>query len=334
MLRLSFIIPTYNAAAHIENCLKSIAGQDYPQDLVEILILDGGSQDKTLAIAEKYNCRIFKNEKKLCEYGIQIGMQKAQGDLVVIFAADNELIGRDWASKVSAVFAQEQDICAVWGRLASAKADPALNKYFELIQSDPLNWFLNKNLLVYKRLAEKSCGNWFKFRLDPKKPLVWGANGLTYRADKIKSVWARQGYLGDNDAFQAMIEAGNNRVAYYEAPFVYHHHVARLGDWVKKWRRNYVKHFLEQRQTRNLNWVIDKSFKVKLILWFLYSVIPVFSIFHALYLTVKDKNIHWLYHPLVSFSQAITYTLVTLSRPKGRGVLKDLFLSKVCKGAC
>ena len=144
--KISFIIPTYNAGEHLERCLKSIRCQDYHQEKVEILIIDGGSSDNTLEIAKNFDCNILNNPKRLAEYGVQLGVKEARGEFLAIFAADNELVGNDWIKKIGDVFADDGEISAVWGRLVSGKDDTALNKYFELIQSDPLNWFLNNNL--------------------------------------------------------------------------------------------------------------------------------------------------------------------------------------------
>jgi len=318
---ISFIIPTYNAERHLVSCLESIRNQGYPQERVEILVIDGGSQDTTLEIAPRFNCKILKNPKRLAEYGVQIGMQEARGNFLVVFAADNELVGNDWIYRVVNVFNGDKDISAIWGKLASGKEDSGLNKYFELIQSDPLNWFLNKNLGKYKkeaRLCDKDC---FVFKVDPFRPLVWGANGLAYRAEKIKAIWNQDGYLGDNDAFQYMIEQGNNRVAYFDSPFVYHHHVAKIGDWLKKWKRNFLQHLLDKKSTRNMNWLFTGNFKIRLLFWAIYSAVPVFSILHAIYLSVKDKNIYWFYHPLISFLQLYTYTTLVLFNRQGHNLI-------------
>lgn len=312
---LSFIIPTYNASFHLERCLRSIRSQKYPQENIEILIIDGDSRDNTIDIANRYNCRIYENKKVLAEYGVQIGMQKATGKFLVVFAADNELVGNDWIEKVIKVLITHPDISALWGRLASDKDDSALNKYFELIQSDPLNWFLNKNLDRYKNKSKAFAENLFLFQVDPARPLVWGANGLVYRAERIKKIWLQDGYLGDNDAFQYMIEQGNNQVAYFNTPFVYHHHVAKLSDWIKKWRRNFIEHLLTKRNTRNMNWVFGSSFKTKLFLWIIYTGIPIFSLIHSIYLLIKDKNIYWLYHPVCCFLQTSVYAWLILTSP-------------------
>ena len=59
MINASVGILTYNSEKHLINCLNSVI------DFKEILIFDGGSTDKTLKIAKKYNCIIKKQPKKL-----------------------------------------------------------------------------------------------------------------------------------------------------------------------------------------------------------------------------------------------------------------------------
>lgn len=322
MSSVSFIIPTYNAGFHIRRCLESVRSQNYSQDKIEILISDGGSRDNTLNIAQKYNCKILYNQRRLSEYGVQLGMKNAIGEFLIPLAADNELVGCDWIQKVVTVFSDNEDISAVWGRLASGKDDPALNKYFELIQSDPLNWFLNKNLDKYIAKAQIYKGDCFIFRVDPTRPLVWGANGIVYKAEKIKAIWAQEGYLGDNDAFQSMIMQGNNKVAYFNHPFVYHHHVASLREWIKKWKRNYKLHFLDKLETRNLSWVFVSGFYLRLFVWLIYSLCPIISGIHSVYLILRDRSIYWIYHPLASLLETCVYTYITLTTPEGRELLK------------
>src|SRR3989344_3651284 len=62
MPETSIVIRTYNEEKHIGNLLRAIETQDYKD--YEIIIVDSGSTDKTLEIAEKHPVRIIKIEKR------------------------------------------------------------------------------------------------------------------------------------------------------------------------------------------------------------------------------------------------------------------------------
>jgi len=56
---VSFIIPTLNAEKTLGLCLKAIFEIDYPKNKYEILIIDNGSTDNTLKIAQKFKIKYF-----------------------------------------------------------------------------------------------------------------------------------------------------------------------------------------------------------------------------------------------------------------------------------
>src|SRR4051812_1373166 len=246
-LSFTFVLPALNAAGDLyERALASIRAQDYPQELVEIIVADGGSTDTTREDAARHGARVIENPNRLAEWGVKEGILASAADIVVVFAADNELIGTNWLARVAHLFIEEGELAAVYGRLASGDDDPALNKYVALIQSEPLNWFLNRNLEDYLAAAEPAADGFATFEVEPLRPLVWGANGLAVRRQWALRVWEREGYVADVDAFHAMVVAGHRRVAYTTAPYVYHHQVATLGDYRRKWRRNAVQHLVQQ----------------------------------------------------------------------------------------
>lgn len=55
---VSVVVPTLNSARTLEACLSSTRGQDYP--LIEIIVVDGGSQDGTREIAVRYADLLFE----------------------------------------------------------------------------------------------------------------------------------------------------------------------------------------------------------------------------------------------------------------------------------
>ena len=137
-------------------------------------------------------------------------------------------MGRDWLARVGELFERDPELAAVFGRLVSGPHDAPLNKYIELIQSEPLNWFLNRNLEAYLDGRAVEEDGFVAFDVDPQRPLVWGANGLAVRTAWARPIWQREGYVADVDAFHAMVVSGRNRVAYHPGPFCYHHQVVRL----------------------------------------------------------------------------------------------------------
>ena len=324
--KITFSLPTYNAAADLPRCLSSIRRQDYPEDKIEIIIADGGSEDNTVEIAKRFGVQIYHNERRLADYGAKIIAKNATGALFVIFAADNELGSDDWAQRVATIFTEHKDLAAIWGRIVSGKDDPAINKYYALIQNDPFAFFMNRNMKGYLKKAsvEEIMGEkCYIFDVEKDRPLVWGANGLTYDFRLVKNIILRDEFIADNDVFQIMIENGHNRVAYMPSLETVHHTVDSLGEWMTKLKRNFTKHLLDEMEARNLNWVFVKNFKLRLVLWLIYSLVPIFSFADAAYKAIKDRNLYWMYHPLAAFAQSAVYIYLIASTKSGRKMIRS-----------
>jgi len=57
---ISIIINTRNEEKNIEKCLKSVVGQSFPAENMEIIVIDNNSTDKTKEIAERYTDKVFE----------------------------------------------------------------------------------------------------------------------------------------------------------------------------------------------------------------------------------------------------------------------------------
>lgn len=62
--RISVVIPTYNEEDNISACLESLSKQTIPREEYELIVVDGGSADKTREFAEKYADRVFIQKSK------------------------------------------------------------------------------------------------------------------------------------------------------------------------------------------------------------------------------------------------------------------------------
>lgn len=92
---VSIIIPTRNSARFLENSFKSIKKQDYKN--IEVLVIDGGSIDKTLSISKKYKARVYLYDPHLppgvfdAPHKRNFGVKKSKGEYVYYMDADMEL---------------------------------------------------------------------------------------------------------------------------------------------------------------------------------------------------------------------------------------------------
>lgn len=92
---ISIIMPTYNSERTLEASLKSIREQSIESEKVEILIVDGGSTDKTCEIAQKYGATILNNPQRLPEYAKQIGLFSAKGKYGIFIDSDEAFLNID-----------------------------------------------------------------------------------------------------------------------------------------------------------------------------------------------------------------------------------------------
>lgn len=95
MINLPFvtiIIPCRNEERFIASCLDSVIANDYPKDRLEVLVVDGMSEDGTRPIVEDYMkqhsfIRILANPKRNFTSAVNMGISNAKGEVVMIIGA-------------------------------------------------------------------------------------------------------------------------------------------------------------------------------------------------------------------------------------------------------
>jgi glycosyltransferase involved in cell wall biosynthesis len=83
---VSIVIPCRNERKFIGPCLDSILANNYPKDRMEILVVDGISEDGTRSVVEEYARRnpfiqLLGNPKKITPAALNIGIANAKGDV-------------------------------------------------------------------------------------------------------------------------------------------------------------------------------------------------------------------------------------------------------------
>ena len=85
---VTIIIPCRNEKRHISNCLKSIIENKFPKDRMQVLVVDGMSNDGTRkqieAIAARYPfVQLIDNPKRITPVALNIGIRKSKGDIII-----------------------------------------------------------------------------------------------------------------------------------------------------------------------------------------------------------------------------------------------------------
>lgn len=114
-LRISLVIRCYNEEQHIGKLLAGISQQTVRD--VEIIIVDSGSTDATLAIASRYPVKIIQIAPADFTFGraLNIGCEAAAGDYIVLASAHVYPLYRDWLEKLVANFTDDR-IALVYGK--------------------------------------------------------------------------------------------------------------------------------------------------------------------------------------------------------------------------
>jgi glycosyltransferase involved in cell wall biosynthesis len=89
---LSVIIPCRNERKHIETCVRSILGQERPQGGIEIIIVDGLSDDGTRKVLESLakehpELRVVDNPRRVTPCAMNAGIRESQGKYIAILGA-------------------------------------------------------------------------------------------------------------------------------------------------------------------------------------------------------------------------------------------------------
>lgn len=92
---VSLVVVCRNEARWIARCLDSVIENDYPADRVEILAVDGASDDGTQEILRQYACRcsrikVLSNEGRFLPLGLNIGIRAARGEIIMKVDAHSE----------------------------------------------------------------------------------------------------------------------------------------------------------------------------------------------------------------------------------------------------
>ncbi len=115
---ISVIIPAYNIEDLLEKCVTSVASQDYPKELLQIIVVDDGSTDGTPGIADelarKYsNVKVIHKENGGSSSARNVGIEAATGDYLGFVDSDDYISGVMYSTMMEAALRNNADMVQI-----------------------------------------------------------------------------------------------------------------------------------------------------------------------------------------------------------------------------
>jgi glycosyltransferase involved in cell wall biosynthesis len=222
MPTISVIIPIYNGEADIPDLLDCLQAQTYPPDQVEYLIVDNGSNDRTLPLLQTAPTITLLQEPDIqSSYAARNqGIRAAQGHILCFTDADCRP-EPDWLVNLVAPLI-EANIGWVAGEIQALPGDSLFERY-----ADRQATLSQQHTLAHKFLPYGQTAN------------------LAVRAEIFAQVGLFRPYLstgGDADICWRILQANQLQETQWQQTFaptaiVRHRHRATLAELRSQWRR-------------------------------------------------------------------------------------------------
>lgn len=297
---VSVIIPTLNAAGVLGACLESIVAQDYPREVVEILVADGGSADGTKELAVRYGAIVLNNPKRIAEEGKRVAMGVARGEYVVFMDADNELTHPDFFRLAVAALAGHAQALGVESYYPSSPRMGSFCSYLNVILhiADPIAWLMSVNPVPLGRVGEVEQWGF------PAGSLAYplGANGFVFRRADLEAVRAGEAFE-DTHVVLRLAQTGKREWLRIAGRGVHHYLVRGLWDFIRKRRRQAYHHFSLRGKT-GVSWTTQRPQTTPLLAC-LYCATLVGPLYHTARGLVKTGDAKWLWHPVACYASLL-----------------------------
>jgi glycosyltransferase involved in cell wall biosynthesis len=113
--RVSVVVPSYNQGRFIEETIRSVLLQDYPN--LELIVMDGGSRDGTVSILQRYDSWIhcwLSEPDRGQTHAINKGLARATGEIFTYLNSD-DLLHPGAVTRVVDAFQRNPDVAVVHG---------------------------------------------------------------------------------------------------------------------------------------------------------------------------------------------------------------------------
>jgi glycosyltransferase involved in cell wall biosynthesis len=229
---VSVLMPTLNSERTLEMCLSSIRRQTLGRDEVEILIADGGSKDRTRAIAAEHGAIVLENERVLPEYGLSVAMKAARGAYGLMLGSDEVMLNpTSLATKVRLMEENPKVHNVIPGGANAPEGYPPISDYMNRF-GDPFSFFMHRidatdmwNVLRRRYAVAREEPDYVVFQLDADDVLPICDDGHFFRLDYLRQT-ADLGDLTIIPRLLNLMAKEHRQIAVVKNDFMVHHSTA------------------------------------------------------------------------------------------------------------
>jgi cellulose synthase/poly-beta-1,6-N-acetylglucosamine synthase-like glycosyltransferase len=219
---VSVIVPIYNGETDLPDLLYGLQSQTYPLNLVEYLLVDNGSDDRTPELLQSFaevtplNVRLLRETQIQSSYAARnTGIQAATADILVFTDADCRP-HPNWLSQIVQPFV-EPTIGVVAGEILALPGKSILERYADRHAILSQKYTLSHSFCPYGQTAN-----------------------LAMRRATLAEVGLFRPYLttgGDADLCWRILQHSHWRIQLAEQSVVSHRHRSTLGALCSQWQR-------------------------------------------------------------------------------------------------
>lgn len=318
---ISVVIPTHNSKRTLEKTLRSIEKQTYPQNRIEVLVIDGNSKDATLKIARKHKCTIVDNPKIQLIYAKYLGYLKAKGSYMLSLDSDEVLANPDSLKLRISTFNKNARVKIVMSSGLKTPNNYSFINYYINNFGDPFSYFvyrLSHNPDFYinqlSKIGEVVSSDLdsiiLKFSPKSKLPIIepTGAGGiidLKYtkqnfpELDKYPDLVTHVFYLlNSKDMLLGVTK--NDPIIHYSA--------SSFGTYLKKLRAKIMNNIFQTTMAgggfMGREKFVQNNLRKYMFIIYSFSIILPFA--ESLYFIASRKNLFFLVHPFLCIFTSVT----------------------------
>jgi rhamnosyltransferase len=213
---ISVVIPVKDGGTDLVRCLEAIARQRV-EDEVEVVVVDSGSQDDSVARAESLGARVHSIPPSEFHHGRtrNLGAELARGDVLVFTSQDAYAATNSWLDLLTAPLRNESSVAGVYGRQLPHESATPPERYF-------LD-FLYGPTPRRQRLANIDD-------LSFEVTLFSNVNSAMLRSVSVKYPFAEDVVMSEDQEWSRRALLAGLEIVYEPRAAVYHSHVYSMVD--------------------------------------------------------------------------------------------------------